>query len=207
MLYKILSRAIYATLQVAGVYVHPTTWAFISYYFVGGPTPPTLTEYDVDETRKAVKLHLKYHLKYEERTSLVAFVGHLSTENDWWSSLAGAIGNFNYRILTVGPDTITVECRDTWDFNPSDKDLSIPCQPRLAGILSSLAEKVGIEVFYDEGQLTVCEDELVKLNPGRAFTTVWEVEVPTAEVVPEWATYSEIVLWDEGNYAFIRRRM
>jgi len=89
LLYKILAQAIYATLQVAGVYVYPTTWAFISYYFVGGPTPPTLTEYNVDETRKAVKLHLKYHLKYEQRASLAAFVGHHSTENDWWSSLAG----------------------------------------------------------------------------------------------------------------------
>lgn len=202
-MYKILAASIYAALQAAGVYVHPTTWAFISYYFMGGSQPPTLSEADIAETGNAVIASLKARLKDEDmsrRTSLVAFGG----DGDWWSSLTGAIGIFNYRILAVGPDTIKVECRDTWDFNPNHYDISLPCPPRLAGILSSLAKKVGIEVSYNEGELTICEEQLVKLNPGRAFTTVWEVEVPTAEVVPEWATYWEVATWNEGNYAFIR---
>ncbi|MCA2634783.1 MAG: hypothetical protein IM507_21080, partial [Microcystis sp. M20BS1] len=187
----------------AGIYVHPTTWAFISYYFMGGSQPPTLSEADIAETRDAVIISLKAHLKDEEmsrRTSLVASGDY----DDWWSSLAGAIGNFNYRILAVGPDTIKVECRDTWNFNPNSYYMKLPCPPRLASILSSMAKKIGIEVSYNEGQLTVCEEQLVKLNPGRAFTTVWEIEVPTAEVVPEWATYWEVGTWNEGNYAFIR---
>ena len=204
-MYKILAASIYAALQAAGVYVHPTTWSFISYYFMGG-SQPTLSEVDIVETRDAVIANLSSRLKDEERagrpTSLVAFGG--TNDGNWWSSLAGAIGNFNYRILAVGPDTIKVECRDTWDFNPNHYDISLPCPPRLAGILSSLAKKVGIEVSYNEGELTICEEQLVKLNPGRAFTTVWEVEVPTAEVVPEWATYWEVATWNEGNYAFIR---
>ncbi|MFN7338075.1 MAG: hypothetical protein ACK5SY_00600 [bacterium] len=82
--------------------------------------------------------------------------------------------------------------------------MKLPCPPRLAGILSSLAKKVGIEVSYNGGEIIVCEEQLVKLNPGRAFTTVWKVEIPTAEVIPEWATYWEVATWDEGNYAFIR---
>ena len=204
-MYKILAASIYAALQAAGVYVHPTTWSFISYYFMGG-SQPTLSEVDIVETRDAVIANLSSRLKDEERagrpTSLVAFGG--TNDGNWWSSLAGAIGNFNYRILAVGPDTIKVECRDTWDFNPNHYDISLPCPPRLAGILSSLAKKVGIEVSYNEGELTICEEQLVKLNPGRAFTTVWEVEVPTAEVIPEWATYWEVATWDGGNYAFIR---
>ena len=202
-MYKILAASIYAALQAAGVYVHPTTWAFISYYFMGGSQPPTLSQADIAETRDAVIISLKAHLKDEEmsrRTSLVASGDY----DDWWSSLAGAIGNFNYRILAVGPDTIKVECRDTWNFNPNSYNMKLPCPPRLAGILSSLAKKVGIEVSYNGGEIIVCEEQLVKLNPGRAFTTVWEIEVPTAEVVPEWATYWEIAIWDEGNYAFIR---
>lgn len=204
-MYKILAASIYAALQAAGVYVHPTTWAFISYYFMGGSQPPTLSSADIAQTRDAVISNLKARLKDEDmsrRTSLVAFGGY--NDGDWWSSLAGAIGNFNYRILAVGPDTIKVECRDTWDFNPNHYDISLPCPPRLAGILSSLAKKVGIEVSYNEGELTICEEQLVKLNPGRAFTTVWEVEVPTTEVIPEWATYWEVATWDGGNYAFIR---
>ena len=205
-MYKILAASIYAALQTAGIYVHPTTWAFISYYFMGGSQPPTLSEADIAETRDAVIANLSSRLKDEERagrpTSLVAFGG--TNDGNWWSSLAGAIGNFNYRILAVGPDTIKVECRDTWDFNPNHYDISLPCPPRLAGILSSLAKKVGIEVSYNEGELTICEEQLVKLNPGRAFTTVWEVEIPTAEVIPEWATYQQVATWDEGNYAFIR---
>ena len=204
-MYKILAASIYAALQAAGVYVHPTTWSFISYYFMGG-SQPTLSEVDIVETRDAVIANLSSRLKDEERagrpTSLVAFGG--TNDGNWWSSLAGAIGNFNYRILAVGPDTIKVECRDTWDFNPNHYDISLPCPPRLAGILSSLAKKVGIEVSYNEGELTICEKDLVKLNPGRAFTTVWEVEIPTAEVIPEWATYQQVATWDEGNYAFIR---
>ena len=204
-MYKILAASIYAALQPAGVYVHPTTWAFISYYFMGGSQPPTLSEADIAETRDAVIANLKARLKdkgVSRRTSLVASGGH--DAGDWWSSLAGAIGIFNYRILVVGPDTIKVECRDTWDFNPHHYDISLPCSSRLAGILSSLANKVGIKVSYNEGELIVCEEQLAKLNPGRAFTTVWEVEIPTAEVVPEWATYWEIATWNEGNYAFIR---
>ena len=202
-MYKILAASIYAALQAAGVYVHPTTWAFISHYFMGGSQPPTLSQADIAETRDAVIINLKARLKDEEmsrRTSLTASGDY----DDWWSSLAGAIGNFNYRILAVGPDTIKVECRDTWDFNSNHYDLKLPCPSRLAGILSSMAKKIGIEVFYNEGQLTVCEEQLVKLNPGRTFTTVWEVEVPTAEVIPEWATYWEVATWNEGNYAFIR---
>ena len=202
-MYKILAASIYAALQAAGVYVHPTTWAFISYYFMGGSQPPTLSEADIAETRDAVIANLKARLKdkgVSRRTSLVALVDY----GDWWSSLAGAIGIFNYRILTVGPDTIKVECRDTWDFNPHHYDISLPCPPRLAGILSSLANKVGIKVSYNKGELIICEEQLVKLNPGRAFTTVWEVEVPTAEVIPEWATYQQLATWDNGNYAFIR---
>jgi hypothetical protein len=202
-MYKILAASIYAALQAAGVYVHPTTWAFISYYFMGGSQPPTLSEADIAETRNAVIATLKARLKdkgVSRRTSLVALVDY----GDWWSSLAGAIGIFNYRILVVGPDTIKVECRDTWDFNPNHYDVSLPCSPRLAGILSSLAKKVGIKVSYNEGELIVCEEQLVKLNPGRTFTTVWEVKIPTAEVIPEWATYWEVATWNEGNYAFIR---
>jgi hypothetical protein len=202
-MYKILAASIYAALQAAGVYVHPTTWAFISYYFIGGSQPPTLSEADIAETRNAVIATLKARLKdkgVSRRTSLVALVDY----GDWWSSLAGAIGIFNYRILVVGPDTIKVECRDTWDFNPNHYDVSLPCSPRLAGILSSLAKKVGIKVSYNEGELIVCEEQLVKLNPGRTFTTVWEVKIPTAEVIPEWATYWEVATWNEGNYAFIR---
>ena len=202
-MYKILAASIYAALQTAGIYVHPTTWAFISYYFMGGSQPPTLSQADIAETRDAVIISLKAHLKDEEmsrRTSLVASGDY----DDWWSSLAGAIGNFNYRILAVGPDTIKIECRDTWNFNPNSYNMKLPCPPRLAGILSSLAKKVGIEVSYNERELIICEEQLVKLNPGRAFTTVWEVEVPTAEVVPEWATYWEVATWNEGNYAFIR---
>ena len=202
-MYKILATSIYAALQAAGVYVHPTTWAFISYYFIGGSQPPTLSEADIAETRNAVIATLKARLKdkgVSRRTSLVALVDY----GDWWSSLAGAIGIFNYRILVVGPDTIKVECRDTWDFNPNHYDVSLPCSPRLAGILSSLAKKVGIKVSYNEGELIVCEEQLVKLNPGRTFTTVWEVKIPTAEVIPEWATYWEVATWNEGNYAFIR---
>lgn len=202
-MYKILAASIYTALQAAGVYIHPTTWAFISYYFMGGSQPPTLSEADIAETRDAVIRNLKARLKDEgvsRRTSLVALVDY----GDWWSSLAGAIGIFNYRILAVGPDTIKVECRDTWDFNPNYYDISLPCSPRLAGILSSLANKVGIKVSYNEGELIVCEEQLVKLNPGRAFTTVWEVEIPTAEVIPEWATYQQVATWDNGNYAFIR---
>jgi hypothetical protein len=202
-MYKILAASIYAALQAAGVYVHPTTWAFISYYFIGGSQPPTLSEADIAETRNAVIATLKARLKdkgVSHRTSLVALVDY----GDWWSSLAGAIGIFNYRILVVGPDTIKVECRDTWDFNPNHYDVSLPCSPRLAGILSSLAKKVGIKVSYNEGELIVCEEQLVKLNPGRTFTTVWEVKIPTAEVIPEWATYWEVATWNEGNYAFIR---
>ena len=202
-MYKILATSIYAALQAAGIYVHPTTWAFISYYFMGGSQPPTLSEADIAETRDAVIATLKARLKdkgVSRRTSLVALVDY----GDWWSSLAGAIGIFNYRILVVGPDTIKVECRDTWDFNPNHYDVSLPCSPRLAGILSSLAKKVGIKVSYNEGELIVCEEQLVKLNPGRTFTTVWEVKIPTAEVIPEWATYWEVATWNEGNYAFIR---
>ena len=202
-MYKILAASIYTALQAAGVYVHPTTWAFISYYFMGGSQPPTLSEADIAETRNAVIATLKARLKdkgVSRRTSLVALVDY----GDWWSSLAGAIGIFNYRILVVGPDTIKVECRDTWDFNPNHYDVSLPCSPRLAGILSSLAKKVGIKVSYNEGELIVCEEQLVKLNPGRTFTTVWEVKIPTAEVIPEWATYWEVATWNEGNYAFIR---
>jgi hypothetical protein len=202
-MYKILAASIYAALQAAGVYVHPTTWAFISYYFIGGSQPPTLSEADIAETRDAVITNLKTRLKDEgvsRRTSLVASGDY----DDWWSSLAGAIGNFNYRILAVGPDTIKVECRDTWNFNPNSYYMKLPCPPRLAGILSSLAKKVGIEVSYNGGELITREEQLVKLNPGRAFTTVWEVEVPTAEVIPEWATYQQLATWDNGNYAFIR---
>lgn len=170
---------------------------------MGGSQPPTLSEADIAETRNAVIATLKARLKdkgVSRRTSLVALVDY----GDWWSSLAGAIGIFNYRILVVGPDTIKVECRDTWDFNPNHYDVSLPCSPRLAGILSSLAKKVGIKVSYNEGELIVCEEQLVKLNPGRTFTTVWEVKIPTAEVIPEWATYWEVATWNEGNYAFIR---
>jgi hypothetical protein len=202
-MYKILAASIYAALQAAGVYVHPTTWAFISHYFMGGSQPPTLSQADIAETRDAVIISLKAHLKDEEmsrRTSLVASGDY----DDWWSSLAGAIGNFNYRILAVGPDTIKVECRDTWNFNPNSYYMKLPCPPRLAGILSSLAKKVGIEVSYNGGELITREEQLAKLNPGRAFTTVWEVEIPTAEVIPEWATYWEVGTWNEGNYAFIR---
>jgi hypothetical protein len=158
---------------------------------MGGSQPPTLSEADIAETRSAVIATLKARLKdkgVSRRTSLVALVDY----GDWWSSLAGAIGIFNYRILVVGPDTIKVECRDTWDFNPNHYDVSLPCSPRLAGILSSLAKKVGIKVSYNEGELIVCEEQLVKLNPGRTFTTVWEVKIPTAEVIPEWATYWEV---------------
>jgi hypothetical protein len=205
-MYKILATSIYAALQAAGIYVHPTTWAFISYYFMGGSQPPTLSEADIAETRDAVIRNLKARLKDEEmsRRSLVTFVD--TTKFDWWSSLKGAIGNFNYRILVVGPDTIKVECRDTWDFNPNSHYIELPCSPRLASAISSLAKKVGIEVFYNKNkrELIFCEKDLVKLNPGRAFTTVWEVEVPTAEVIPEWATYWEVATWNEGNYAFIR---
>ena len=202
-MYKILATSIYAALQAAGIYVHPTTWAFISHYFMGGSQPPTLSQADIAETRDAVIISLKAHLKDEEmsrRTSLVASGDY----DDWWSSLAGAIGNFNYRILAVGPDTIKVECRDTWNFNPNSYYMKLPCPPRLAGILSSLAKKVGIEVSYNGGELITREEQLAKLNPGRAFTTVWEVEIPTAEVIPEWATYWEVATWNEGNYAFIR---
>jgi hypothetical protein len=162
-----------------------------------------LSEADIAETRDAVITNLKTRLKDEgvsRRTSLVASGDY----DDWWSSLAGAIGNFNYRILAVGPDTIKVECRDTWNFNPNSYYMKLPCPPRLAGILSSLAKKVGIEVSYNGGELITREEQLVKLNPGRAFTTVWEVEVPTAEVIPEWATYQQLATWDNGNYAFIR---
>ena len=75
-MYKILVASIYAALQAAGVYVHPPTWAFISYYFMGGPQPPTLSEADIAKTRDAVIRNFKARLNEEEITSLAASGGH-----------------------------------------------------------------------------------------------------------------------------------
>lgn len=184
-----------------GCTADPTVREWVHHYFFGGGSEKALPEKYWEETKKMVIYSLRAVMNNPSwSTGATEPADHKTAPGapewlQWFCGLQGVVGQFNFSINEVLDEGLSVFCWDTWDFNPGAGGAYIQI-PKVPGV-KHWAERLGVSLEDKGKEWRVYEGDLSILNPGRAFTTRWEVFIPweALGVSPE----EGILLYDWGG--------
>jgi hypothetical protein len=171
---SLFGNSVKTNLEKIGASALSIEW--VLHYLKGSQKEKTLPKEAVKSLRRGLKLELEDRLMgYLDYPflSCTAEAPRMSGHTHWWKSLMGVVGAYEWTVSSIEETGIKVSCWDTWDFNPSDKWVSIPIghpHPLLLKFLDS--NNIIYEV--EDNELNIQERSLMTFNKGHAFMTKWE---------------------------------